>query len=104
MPRSKFPSSVQVFGAEIQIVERAGLYYEGVKVDGLFMSDKKLIMVEKALSKEEKTQTLIHELGHAVIWRCSITQSGLVPEVEEMIVDTYATMMTEIFNLRFRKQ
>lgn len=103
MPRSKFPDSLQVFGAEIKIIERADLMFGEEKVDGLFIPDTKIIMIEKSLPKEEKIQTLIHELGHAVIWRVSINQSGLSPELEEVIVDTYATMMTEVFNLRFRK-
>jgi len=104
MPRSKFPSSIDVFGATIEIIERKYLTFGEDKVDGLFIPDQKVILIEKTLSKEDKIQTLIHELGHAVIWRVSINQSGLSPELEEVIVDTYATMLTEVFNLRFNKK
>ena len=100
---SAFPNEICVFGAKIKIIEHKNLYYEGTKVDGIFQSDKRVIFLEKTLPRHEKIHTLIHELGHAVLWRVSIVQCGLAPEVEEMIADTFATLMVETFNLRFKR-
>lgn len=103
MARKYLPDSIQVFGAEIKIVESLNLYYGDVKVDGLFNYQNKEIMVEKSLPKEEKLHTFIHELGHALFWRIGMGQASIPSEIEELIVENTATMITEMFNLTIKK-
>ena len=67
MPRSKLPEFINIFGAEMSIVERKDLYLGEEKIDGMFIPDKKVILIEKTLKKDMKIQTLIHELGHAMV-------------------------------------
>ena len=42
-------------------------------------------------------QTTIHELLHAIWHRCSISQASISSEVQEIIVDTMATALSENF-------
>ena len=104
MTRKYLPKTVNVFGAAVNVIESSNLHYGDLKVDGLFDSSSKSIFVEISLPKEEKLQTFIHELGHALLWRVGVGQSNISQELEEMIVENYATMITETFNIRFKKK
>ena len=104
MARKYLPNSITVFGADIKITESLNLYYGEIKVDGLFNLLNKEILIEKALPKEEKLQTFIHELGHALLWRVGMGQAGISVEIEELIVENFATMITEMFNLTIKKK
>jgi hypothetical protein len=52
------------------------------------------IVISDKQSKEELWHTLIHEILHASVSRVSINQT-LSPELEEVIVDTFATVLME---------
>lgn len=51
----------------------------------------------------ELLHTLIHELGHALFRRTGVSQ-GISTELEESIVDQYATMITEVFEMKLRRK
>jgi predicted Zn-dependent protease len=51
----------------------------------------------------ELLHTLIHELGHALFRRTGVTQ-GISSEMEESIVDQYATMITEVFDMKVKSK
>ena len=98
------PKKVNVFGLEIDVEEVFPcLDSDGNRVDGTYEPDANIICIDKSLSKEKKQHTLIHEMGHAMFFRCSISQTEVDPQVEEIIVNNNATLMTEIFNLRFKR-
>lgn len=104
MARKYLPENVTVFGAELKVVESLNLFYGDTKVDGLFNAFTKEIYIEKALPKDDKLHTFIHELGHALLWRVGMTQANIPPEIEELIVENNATMITEMFNLTIKKK
>lgn len=58
-----------------------------------------------AISDDEKgakyVHTLLHELGHALMDRVGIHQA-ISDETEEIIAENYATMITELFDLKWK--
>lgn len=54
-------------------------------------------------TQEEMMHTLLHELGHAMFYRVSINQS-ISREVHEYIVNNYATMLLENFDITPKKK
>jgi len=52
-------------------------------------------------NSDEFWHTLVHELGHALIRRSGLRQ-GLSMEMEEVIVQNYATVFTELFKMTFK--
>jgi len=100
----KIPSSVIIFGAECKIVEVHPCVDEyGNLCDGLFDANSMRIELEKKTSMKNKEHTLIHELGHAMFYRMSLGQTRIDPQIEEIIVNSNATMIQELFNIRFKK-
>jgi len=101
----RLPKTLTIFGAEVLIIKVKDLTDEQEnKVDGLFLIECNIIKIEADLSDEDTIHTLLHELFHAMIVRNSINQTTLSHDVEEILADTNATMITELFNLRFKRK
>lgn len=101
----KLPKTVPIFGAHIKIIETKGLTDEyGRPLDGMYCYKTKAIYIDKGLSSEEKKQTLIHEMGHAMFHRVSISYTNFNPDLEEIIVNSFGTMIEETFDLRFKRK
>lgn len=63
---------------------------------GWIEKDKGYIWIKDTLTEEHKFRTLFHEMGHGVFYRNGMSFSGLIPlEVEEIIVETFASMQYE---------
>ena len=92
---------IEVFGKTITIKEvdmsSIGSYH------GLYVHDKAQILLNKNDSTEQKMETLIHEIGHAIFRRAGLTQA-ISSDVEEITVDQYSIVLREIFNFTFRKK
>jgi Zn-dependent peptidase ImmA (M78 family) len=95
---------VNVFGMKIKIKEMKNLAVDGKRVAGCFEYGSNTIFLEKTLPSKEKRQTLVHELCHALFYRNSLYQTKISSDMEEIISDSVATMMTEVFDLRLRKK
>lgn len=99
----KLPSSINIFGANINILESYPcLDDDGNLVEGYFCSKTLTIAINKKLSSEDKLHTLIHEIGHAMFFRTSLWQTSINSQLEEIIVNNMATAIVEVFNLRFK--
>ncbi len=65
---------------------------------GVCYRDKRLIVINPDLDLMEQYKTLWHEIGHALFTRNGVTFSGGVSaEMEEIIVETYANLIQDIF-------
>lgn len=85
------PKSVKIFGQrfKVKVVPLHGYL-------GLCDRATNTLYVESNQSEKEIYQTLLHEIGHAVVGRTGIAQA-LSPEVEEIIVENIATAIIENF-------
>lgn len=99
----KIPKKINIFGKPHKITVIPNLTAYGTPVQGLLVLNDYHIYLEKNQKPEEMMHTLLHECGHAIIQRISLNQTGLPPEVEEVIVDSFATFMVETFNIRLKK-
>ena len=94
------PKSRMIFGQRWKIVVTDELPEH---VMGLCQKEEKKLYISKKINKEDVLHTLIHEMCHALIHRISLDQA-LHHEMEEIIVDSFATMMTECFHISPKKQ
>lgn len=99
------PKSVNIFGYTCSIQEVSPcLDDDGNPCEGLFDYKNSIIFINKKQSNEDKLHTFIHEIGHAMFYRVSLGQTSIDGELEEIIVNNHATLMTEIFNLRIKRK
>lgn len=98
------PESICIFGTKYKIV-----YEDLSSKDALGLCDtskKTIFICSKSKChrrNKEVLHTLLHEIGHALIEETSLGQTGLTPEVEEIIVNSYATILTQLFNIKLKK-
>ena len=70
---------------------------------GEFDGDE-IITINMAKNNEaELIHSLIHEIGHAMFVRSGLRQGIPIP-MEEVIVQNFATVITELFDLKFKKK
>ncbi len=86
-----------VFGLIVPVIKEKGLFDRGFV--GYYDPVKKQIKVDSNQKGIELTHTVIHELGHTLFDRCGILQSKIQPELVEVIVENFATMMVENFRV-----
>lgn len=91
----KWPRFFDVFGQKTPL--------KFVEMDNRFAAQyditTKEISVNKNHQDDDVMHSVLHELGHALFFRVSINQS-VSYEVHEFIVNNYATMLRENFDLK----
>jgi hypothetical protein len=70
---------------------------------GLCSIDEKVILIHEDYVGSEYMQILLHEIFHATFARASINQAEISHDLEEIICDTLATVITDNFHLRPKK-
>lgn len=95
----RIPKKVYILGQEYKVIEIPNPVANGEVVAGYYRHASLEIVINKNQSKDDKTHTLLHELGHALFIRCGLMQANISSEIEEIIVENFATMITEQFKL-----
>lgn len=72
-------------------------------LDGYCNTLEKKIVIDKSLKGTARMQTEIHELGHAIFCRTALVQTDISLNLQEIICDTFATVMTENYRLTPKK-
>ena len=95
--KMKLPKSLNIFGIKVKLkideklpFNIAAQYEPGketISLNALHETDKELL------------HSLLHECGHALFYRVSI-QQAVSFEVHEFIVNNYATMLLENFDVK----
>jgi Zn-dependent peptidase ImmA (M78 family) len=89
---------IEILGTEYEIIEKADWLVNGTEQDGHCDPNRHLIELKKTIRDKE---SLVHELGHAIM-----NEGGLfcsIPlEVQEVICQQYAHVITRLFYLRFK--
>lgn len=87
--------SLKVFGTTYK-TKSAPLKEHGVH--GLCNVETKQILIDKSLKGDQYTETILHELFHAVFHECSIYQT-VSNDVEEILVDVFAKAVVKNFKV-----
>lgn len=67
---------------------------------GVYEPQKKLITIDDQLSHDEELHTELHEVLHAAWDRLSLNQTAIPREVQEIIVDGFATVLVENYKIK----
>jgi Zn-dependent peptidase ImmA (M78 family) len=95
----KLPRVLNIFGLKVKLLVSLKI---PPNIAGQYDHDKKLISLNHMHeSDRELLHTLLHECGHAMFYRVSI-QQAVSWEVHEFIVNNFATMLLENFEIKPR--
>lgn len=87
------PKSINVLGKKYKIKEVEGLAKAGAF--GMIRSHDSEILIDKDENNESKMRTLMHEVGHAALYRNGMA-FGMDAAIEEAIVEVMATAHYEL--------
>lgn len=90
---------VNVLGKRIPIIFSPGLT-EKENILAFYDDTKKSITIDDKILDSELVSTLIHEIGHALFFRGGVSQTSILPDVLEMIVEQFALVIDENFELK----
>jgi Zn-dependent peptidase ImmA (M78 family) len=97
------PKSVCVLGEKIPVKvvtqEKMDQLFSHKGAMGLWAPDLKTIFLTKESNKEENLYTLCHEIGHVLFTKVGFDQI-LASELQELIVQSYATLILDILKKR----
>jgi Zn-dependent peptidase ImmA (M78 family) len=95
--KKKLPKSVQVFGRKIPIKlvpkEELNSYIQGA--EGIWDTYTRTIYINKEAPLIVQKYYIYHEMGHAIKTFTGLDQI-LNPELQEIIVQSYATLIEDI--------
>ena len=99
----RLPKKLSIFGQTWQVVEQHKIPSDDDKeLAGLACKESKTIHIEKLQDVEAKLHTLIHEVGHAMFARVGLNQTEISSDIEEVIVENFATVMCENFDIKIK--
>lgn len=87
---------VIIFGKKIKIVKKDGLV-KNEEAFAIYDSEKFIIYIDSSLPKNTALESLFHECGHALFHRAGLSQSKIISDLEEVIVEQFAIMFAENF-------
>lgn len=91
--------SFNVFGNKVPIRFFKETSPELAEICGYCQKEPLAIFINENLSAKNKSQTYIHELGHAIIFSAGLDQV-LSAEVQEIICEQFAKVISENYNLK----
>lgn len=87
-----------VMGKQIKIVLKSmPIDEDDPKCVGLYIPEKSLIYVSKDESPQEQLIIAMHEILHALIHRCGLSQTSLTHDNEEIICEVFSNFIIENF-------
>jgi len=90
-----------------QVEYKWGLRHEdGQLCDGLCDRANRIIWLRREASPEEKWQTFLHEVNHAIISECHIATDGDLKNelIEEIFCDAVADVMSDLFDIKWKRR
>lgn len=91
---------INVLGKKVKVVEK-DLSQE--HLCGKYTYEDCLIEIDISMNKEQKVQTLLHEVIHATLHRAGVKQTSISHDTEEIICDQVAKVISENFNITYKK-
>lgn len=97
--RKQLGAFVQVSRYKIPIIYVKDLKMDGKQLHGVYIPDKKTIMVD--ISKEDIVETLLHEVFHAELHLSGVSQNpNWCNGTEETVVELLSRAVAHAFRLR----
>jgi Zn-dependent peptidase ImmA (M78 family) len=94
---------LNILGMSVKVIKKKNLIQEQ-DAEGLYNPVTNEISIDSSLEKDAFIATLLHEIGHAIIRRGGVYQSQIAPGVEEILVEQFATVIVENFNLTRKRK
>jgi len=101
--RKKKGFKLDIYGQEysVEYVDRVFDPADNSECCGLCDMESSKILINNKMNKELTACTILHELFHAYSRRMGMENSGMSSELEELIADQFAKVLTENFDFRF---
>lgn len=90
----KFPKSVMILGVRYK-VQFISSIPEAQHAAGLFDPDKGVIFILDSLDSKKKRHVLYHEMVHAALFECGVTQT-LNHQIEEVCCEVIAKCFLDL--------
>lgn len=97
----RIPKEIDILGTKYTVQYRVRV--DSDNSDGLCDHKNRKILLNKFLTKEEKTQVFLHECFHAVLWEAGISRS-LDENLEECTVDSLSKWVNKMLTLRLTRK
>ena len=100
----KLPRKVEIYGSKYKLKIFVNPHVQGIPVEGYCDSLNKIICLSRDILKDKEftMEVLIHEMGHALMDRMGVRLTQLPPELEEIIVQAFAIMLIENFDIKLK--
>jgi hypothetical protein len=100
------PKTLQVYGKRWQIKTKKfpAPIDDEPGTEGLCCKESRVIYIERTLSGEEKLNTFLHEIIHAINYELKLGQTSLSSDVEEVICQGIADFFCENFRLTMKNK
>lgn len=79
----------------VKIVENLIDDLTGRTLAGVYYHDNGSILINGSLSRDEQCKTILHELGHALMYRIGLNQTSISEDNHEIIVEAFSNFMFE---------
>ena len=90
---------VIILGQKWKLKRTKGMLDAGIM--GRCNPKEKIIQIDDTLKGYELEHTVLHELGHALMY-CNSTYQVINHDTEEVLVDTLATFLLESFQIKLK--
>lgn len=96
----KPPKKINVFGEDVKIVSKKNIVNENNEpCDAAYCAKTKTISIE-----DMTYHTIVHELFHAMTHLTGVDQTDISQNLKEVLAQNTATLMTKVFDLRFKRK
>lgn len=96
----KIPKSIWVKGQEYQIKVIKG-FIENHEAEGMTSQHDKTIELDAGIKGNKLKKLVLHEIGHAIQYETAISEA-LSTEMQEVITENFATVIIDLFHVRFK--
>jgi len=98
----KIPKFIKIKGRDYHLIVVDGLI-ENEDAEGTCCDRKKRIRIDALLKNDDFKRTLLHEIGHSIMYETGLAQ-GLSEEIQEVITENFSNVIIDLFHIRFKEK
>lgn len=94
--------SIVIHGQKIgiKVTKKAIVDQDQRPLAGYYDDEKKQIVISGTLLPVDQFKTLVHEIGHALLYRLGIVQTSMSHDLHELIVEGYSNLIYDHFEFK----